>query len=74
MSLRDDTMTGTMLSMVCVVRQTQFHEVGRDQVGSKTHLLNDTEAVRIVTVEDVRAHECEHGHNVTQERVGCESC
>ena len=75
MSLRDDTMTGTMLSMVCVVRQVPSHEMGRDQVGwLETHLLNDTEAVRVVAMEDVRAHECEHGHDVTQDGVGRESC
>ena len=68
-------MTGTMLSMVYPVRQTQFHETSRDQVEwSKTHLLNDTEAVRVVAMEDIRAHECEHRHDIPQDGVGCESC
>ena len=33
------------------------------------HLLDDTEAIIIITMEYIRSHESEHGHDVVQNRL-----
>lgn len=38
-----------------------------------TDLLNDTEAVSVVTMEDIRSHESEDGHDVAEYSVGGET-
>ena len=39
---------------------------------SETYLLHNFETVRIVAMEDIGAHECEHRHDIVQDRFGCQ--
>lgn len=57
-------MTGTMLLMVCRAYQSSPQN-RRDE----SYLLHHSKTVRIVTMEDIGAHKCEHRHYIMQYRL-----
>lgn len=61
-------MTGTMLSMVCVKSLSWFSK----NKWMRTHILDNFETIRIVSMEDIGSHEREDGHNVVKDRVWSE--
>lgn len=38
------------------------------------HLLDNSETIRVVSVEDIRAHECEDWHDIVEDGIGCHAC
>lgn len=40
----------------------------------RTHILDNFEAIRVVSMEHIGSHEREDGHDVVKDRVGGEPC
>lgn len=67
----EETITGTIPSIVYHHRDSV---VASNHFIRATHFLDDLEAGRIVSVEDVRTHEREDWHDVVQHGVWRQSC
>jgi hypothetical protein len=66
---KDEAITGTMLSMVCTTSLNKFPK--SEQV--RTYILDDSEAVGIVPMENIGSHEREDGHYIMKDRIRGES-
>lgn len=69
--LIDWTNAGTMLSSVCSKSRVN-RRTGSYRERKVPHLFNNAQAVRVIPLKDVGAHEREDRHDVVHELVGYE--
>ena len=65
----DAAATGTIWSIVYI----RVLAISKTRVDKRANLLYDFEAISVIAMKDIRAHECENGHDVDQNRCWTET-